>query len=47
MVCVLPTQSFSFSNAMAPLPPVGRDFATANTGWKDRAAVAIYQRDEP
>jgi len=26
---------------------VGRDFATANTGWKDRAAVAIYQRDEP
>jgi hypothetical protein len=24
-----------------------RDFATANAGWKDRVAAAIYRRDEP
>jgi hypothetical protein len=32
---------------MASFPPMGRDFAIANTGWKDRAAIAIYRRDEP
>ena len=47
MVWVRPTQSFSLSSAMSLFPPMGRDFATANAGWKDRAAIAIYRREEP
>jgi hypothetical protein len=44
---VRPTQSFRFSSDISWFPPWARDFATANTGWKDRVVVAIYRRDQP